>query len=72
MENRVGETILQMLLPKGLDAIVVEEVHAEDADTKKKTSSKKKTVVSKNKVSKKKKKPKRNIPQVSFNDFVNK
>jgi RecA/RadA recombinase len=71
MENRVGEKILQMLLSKGLDAIVVEEVVPQD-DNKKKLSLKKKTVVSKKKVSKKKKKPKRNIPQVSFNEFVNK
>jgi hypothetical protein len=71
MENRVGEKIIQMLLSKGLDAIVVKEVHPED-DTKTKLSLKKKTALSKKNVPKKKKKPKRNIPQVSFNEFVKK
>jgi hypothetical protein len=59
MENRVGEKILHMLLPKGLNALVVEEV---DATKKQKKKPKKKG----------KGKPKQNIPQASLNDFIHK
>jgi hypothetical protein len=72
MENRVGEKLFQMILSKGLDSLVVKQVHRDEgvkpevAKADSKTGTKKKTI------KKKKKKAPRKIPAQSLKDFTSK
>jgi hypothetical protein len=70
MENRVGEKLFQMLLSKGLDSLLVKQVHKEVKSAG--TGSDSKSGTSKKTIKKKKKKLPRNIPQASLTDYTNK